>query len=66
MAQPPTGTRLPATGNTITMSEIQTFFGDTGNPIVMSTLGVFLGISVGATITMSATFGDLLVDDYLI
>jgi hypothetical protein len=64
MAQPPSGTRLPATGSTITMNEIHTFFGSTGNPIVMSTLGGFLGIGVGATIAMGSTFGGLLVDDY--
>jgi hypothetical protein len=30
----------------------------------MSFLGTFVGISVGNTVQLSATFGDLLVDDY--
>lgn len=64
MAQPPSGTTLPPTGSAITMSEINTFFGATATPIEMSFLGSYLGISIGATIQMSATFGGLLVDDY--
>jgi hypothetical protein len=64
MAQPPTGTRLPPTGSTITMSEVRNFFGSTTTPITMSFLGTFVGISVGNTVQLSATFGDLLVDDY--
>ena len=64
MAQPPSGTRLPATGNTITMTEINNFFNQTAQPIVLSQLGTFLGISVSTTITMSSTFGGLLVDDF--
>jgi ABC-type phosphate/phosphonate transport system permease subunit len=48
---------LPPTGSTITMSEIRNYFGNASTPITMSFLGTFLGISVGTTIAMSATFG---------
>jgi hypothetical protein len=48
---------LPATGSTITMTQIRNYFGASGTPIVMSTLGTYLGISVGTTIQMSVTFG---------
>ena len=65
MAQPPSGTRLPATGSTITMSQVRNFFGNTSTPITMGFLGTFLGISTGTTIAMSATFGGLLVDDFM-
>mgnify|MGYP000165057650 FL=1 len=48
---------LPATGTTITMSQIRNYFGSSSTPITMSGLGAFLGIASGTTIAMSATFG---------
>jgi hypothetical protein len=48
---------LPPTGSTITMLQIRNYFGGSTTPITMSNLGTFLGISIGTTIAMSATFG---------
>lgn len=50
---------LPPTGSTITMSQIRNYFTGSGvTPISLGgTLGPFIGISVGTTITMSSTFG---------
>ena len=50
---------LPPTGSQITMTEVRNYFGASGTPIVMSVLGSYLGISVGSTIFLSATFGGL-------
>lgn len=48
---------LPATGSTITMSQIRNYFGGSFTPISLrANLGAYLGISSG-TITMSSTFG---------
>lgn len=48
---------LPATGSTITMSQIRNYFGGSFTPISLrSNLGAYLGITTG-TITMSSTFG---------
>lgn len=55
---------LPATGSTITMSQIRNFFGGSSTPITMSFLGTYIGISVGTTIPMSSTFGGLGPPDY--
>lgn len=59
------GTILPPTGSTITMSQVRNFFGGSATPITMSSLGTFLGISVGVTISLSSTFGGLLYDDFI-
>jgi hypothetical protein len=48
---------LPPTGSTITMSAIRNYFGAGTGTISVGTLGTYLGISVGTTIQMSATFG---------
>ena len=48
---------LPPTGSQITMSQIRNFFGGSSTPITMSYLGIYIGISVGSTISMSSTFG---------
>jgi hypothetical protein len=49
---------LPPTGSTITMSQIRNYFGSSTTPINLGgTLGPFIGISNGNTISMSASFG---------
>lgn len=50
---------LPATGDTITMSDIRNFFVSEGevSTYVLGILGTYIGISQGTTITMSSTFG---------
>jgi hypothetical protein len=47
---------LPPTGSTITMTEINTYFG-AGAVFSLGGLGTYLGISVGTVLPMSATFG---------
>jgi len=54
---------LPATGQEISMQQVDSFFGLGFTPIEMSDLGnSLLGISVGGTINLSATFGGLDLD----
>jgi hypothetical protein len=48
---------LPPTGSTITMSQIRNYFGYSYTPIVLGTLGTYISISVGTTISMSSSFG---------
>lgn len=50
---------LPATGSTITMSDIRDYFvsGGYASSYVLGVLGTYLSISQGTTITMSSTFG---------
>jgi hypothetical protein len=48
---------LPPTGSQITMSQVRNYFGGSSTPITMSFLGTYLGISVGSTVLLSATFG---------
>lgn len=52
---------LPATGSTITMSDIRTFFVFEGeaSSYTLGILGTYIGIAQGTTISMSATFGGL-------
>lgn len=50
---------LPATGSTITMSQVRNYFGSSTTPInLRSTLGPFIGIiNVTQTIFLSESFG---------
>jgi len=50
---------LPATGNTISMSDIRNYFvnGGFASSYTISVLGTYIGISAGTTISMSSTFG---------
>jgi hypothetical protein len=48
---------LPATGSTITMSQIRNYFSAGSSTIAIGTLGVYIGISQGSTISMSSSFG---------
>lgn len=52
---------LPATGSTITMSDIRNFFVSEGQPstFVLGVLGTYIGISTGNTVSMSSSFGGL-------
>ena len=45
---------LPATGSTITMSQIRNYFSAGNSTIAIGTLGTYIGISVGNTISMSS------------
>lgn len=48
---------LPATGSTITMSQVRNYFGSSTTPILLrATLGSFIGISSGQ-IFLSESFG---------
>ena len=48
---------LPATGSTITMSQVRNYFGSSTTPInLRGTLGAFIGITSG-TIYLSESFG---------
>lgn len=47
---------LPPTGSAITMTEIYTYFSATG-AYSLGNLGTYMGIAVGGTVFMSATFG---------
>lgn len=47
---------LPATGNTITMTQIFNHFSASG-AYSLGNLGTYIGISTGNTILMSAGFG---------
>lgn len=48
---------LPATGSTITMSQVRNYFSSSTTPInLLATLGPFIGISSG-TISLSSSFG---------
>lgn len=50
---------LPATGNTISMSDIRNYFvgGGFSSSYTISVLGTYIGISASTTISMSSTFG---------
>jgi len=47
---------IPATGSAVTMTQIYTYFSASG-AYSLGNLGTYMGISVGNTINMSATFG---------
>jgi len=47
---------IPPTGSAVTMTQIYNYFNATG-AFSLGNLGTYLGISVGTTINMSATFG---------
>lgn len=47
---------LPATGSTISMSQVRNYFGLTGT-ISLSTLGTTISPNVTTNISLSATFG---------
>ncbi len=48
---------LPATGSTITMSQIRNYFSAGSGTIAIGTLGTYIGISQGNVISMSSSFG---------
>ena len=48
---------LPATGSTITVSQIRNYFSAGNSTIAIGTLGVYIGISQGSNISMSSSFG---------
>jgi hypothetical protein len=48
---------LPATGSTITMSQIRNYFSAGNSTIAMGTLGVYIGITQGSVVSMSSSFG---------
>ena len=50
---------LPATGNTISMSDIRNYFvnGGFASSYTIGVLGTYIGISTGTTISMSSSFG---------
>ena len=50
---------LPATGSTISMSDIRNYFvnGGFASSYTISVLGTYSGISAGTTISMSSSFG---------
>lgn len=50
---------LPATGSTISMSDIRNYFvnGGFASSYTISVLGTYIGISAGTTISMSGSFG---------
>ena len=48
---------LPATGSTITMSQIRNYFSAGNSTIAMGTLGVYIGITSGNVVSMSSSFG---------
>jgi len=48
---------LPATGDTITMSQVRNYFGGSSTPITMSGLGAYISITAGNTVSLSASFG---------
>lgn len=50
---------LPATGSTISMTNINNYFvaGGFASSFVLSVLGTYIGISAGTTISMSSSFG---------
>jgi hypothetical protein len=50
---------LPATGSTISMTNINNYFvaGGFTSSFVLSVLGTYIGISAGTTISMSSSFG---------
>ncbi len=48
---------LPATGSTITMSQIRNYFSAGSSTITIGTLGTYIGITQGNVISMSSSFG---------
>jgi len=48
---------LPATGSTITMSQIRNYFSAGNSTITMGTLGTYIGITSGNVVSMSSSFG---------
>jgi len=48
---------LPATGDTITMSQVRNYFGGSSTPITMSGLGTYISITAGNTVSLSSSFG---------
>jgi|TARA_B110000503_G_C7122406_1_gene403094 hypothetical protein len=49
---------LPATGTTISINQVQIYYGFTsGTTRTMSALGTQVGITVGGTVNLSASFG---------
>jgi hypothetical protein len=49
---------LPATGTAITLNQVQIYYGfASGSARCLSTLGTFVGITVGSSVFLSASFG---------
>lgn len=50
---------LPETGETISMTDIESYFtaGGFASSFTISVLGGYIGITAGNTLSMSATFG---------
>tara|TARA_B100001287_G_scaffold275862_1_gene284772 strand:+ start:3552 stop:3734 length:183 start_codon:yes stop_codon:yes gene_type:complete len=50
---------LPATGDTISMTDINNYFvgGGFASSFTISVLGTYIGVTAGNTISMSSTFG---------
>lgn len=49
---------LPATGTLITMNQVQIYYGfASGSARCLSALGTIIGITVGSSVCLSASFG---------